>query len=82
MPPEKGTGQRWDFNADTNLVQILATNAAGIPDQIALREKDRGIWQQTTWAEWLELVLSCAAGLRSEERRVGKECRSGGSPEY
>jgi long-chain acyl-CoA synthetase len=63
MPPEKGTGQRWDFNADTNLVQILATNAAGIPDQIALREKDRGIWQQTTWAEWLELVLSCAAGL-------------------
>ena len=65
MPPEKGNGQRWDFNPDTNLVQILATNAAGIPDHVALREKDRGIWQQTTWAQWLELVLSCAAGLEA-----------------
>ena len=65
MPPEKGNGQRWDFNPDTNLVQILATNAVGIPDHVALREKDRGIWQQTTWAQWLELVLSCAAGLEA-----------------
>lgn len=63
MPPETGPNARWDLNPDTTLIQILATNARGIPGRIALREKDRGIWQQTSWADWCELVLSCAAGL-------------------
>ena len=64
MSPEKNTvAGRWDFNPDTTLIRILAANAAGIPNHIALREKDRGIWQQTTWAGWLDMVLQCAAGL-------------------
>ena len=32
------------------------------------------------WAERLPLVLAALAGVRSEERRVGKECRSRWSP--
>jgi long-chain acyl-CoA synthetase len=30
-----------------------------------MREKDRGIWQQTSWQQVLESVLACAAGLQS-----------------
>ena len=59
------SGARWDFRTDHTLVQLLALNAAQRPTAIALREKDRGIWQQTTWAQWLDEVLCCAAGLES-----------------
>jgi long-chain acyl-CoA synthetase len=31
--------------------------------QAALREKDKGIWQQTSWQQALDAVLACAAGL-------------------
>jgi long-chain acyl-CoA synthetase len=44
---------------------VLAANAKALGDAVALREKDRGIWQQTTWAQWLEQVLCCAAGLET-----------------
>ena len=30
-----------------------------------MREKDRGIWQQTSWQQVLDSVLGCAAGLQS-----------------
>jgi len=53
----------WDFSAETTLPRLLAANAKTLGDAVALREKDRGIWQQTTWAQWLELMLRCAAGL-------------------
>ena len=55
----------WDFSSDTTLPRVLAANAKALGDAVALREKDRGIWQQTTWAQWLEQVLCCAAGLES-----------------
>ena len=55
----------WDFSSDTTLPRLLAANARELPDGIALREKDRGIWQQTTWAQWLDQTLRCAAGLQS-----------------
>ena len=34
-------------------------------DQIALRHKDFGIWQEVTWAEYGEQVRACAFGLMS-----------------
>ena len=55
----------WDFSTATTLVQILAGNARQIPDRVALREKDRGIWQEITWAQMYESMLRCAAGLRA-----------------
>ena len=33
------------------------------PDNVALREKDFGIWQETTWREYWEVVLDAAHGL-------------------
>ncbi|MES2101298.1 MAG: AMP-binding protein [Pseudomonadota bacterium] len=61
----RASSASWDFTSDTTLVRILAANARVFPARAALREKDRGIWQQTRWSEWLELTLACAAGLES-----------------
>ena len=55
----------WDFSSDTTLLRCLAANAASHGDVPALREKDRGIWLQTSWAQWLEQTLQCAAGLQA-----------------
>jgi len=54
---------RWNLDPNTTLIRLLALNAQARGDQVAVREKDFGIWQQTTWQQWLDLVLSCAAGL-------------------
>jgi long-chain acyl-CoA synthetase len=55
----------WDFSVDTTLVRILAANARAFPQRVAMREKDRGIWQQISWQQMLDTVLGCAAGLQS-----------------
>ncbi len=55
----------WDLSDQTTLPRLLAANARALGGVVALREKDRGIWQQTTWAQWLESVLRCAAGLEA-----------------
>jgi long-chain acyl-CoA synthetase len=62
----------WDFNTETTLIRVLAGNARQIPDRIAMREKDRGIWQETTWAQMYETVLCCAAGLQSLGLQAGE----------
>ncbi len=46
-----------------NLLALLADNARKHPDQVAMREYDRGIWQEYGWARYLDEVLSFAAGL-------------------
>jgi long-chain acyl-CoA synthetase len=33
------------------------------PDRVAMREKDFGIWQEITWAQFWDLVLDAAHGL-------------------
>jgi long-chain acyl-CoA synthetase len=37
--------------------------AANHPDLVAMREKDFGIWQEITWAEYWETLLEAAHGL-------------------
>ena len=63
--PRPDTAGAWDFASNTTLVRILAANARAFGERAALREKDRGIWQQTSWSQWLESTLECAAGLQS-----------------
>lgn len=48
--------------ADT-LGALLARNAAEHGPGIALREKDRGIWHETSWAGFAQMVVEAAAGL-------------------
>jgi long-chain acyl-CoA synthetase len=64
-PAAGAPGAGWNFETDSTLVRVLAANAAGFPDRPAMRQKDLGIWQVTTWAQLLESVLACAAGLES-----------------
>lgn len=49
--------------AGETLVSVLMRHASEHGSDIALREKERGIWKATTWAEYAEEVLACAAGL-------------------
>ncbi|WP_150120018.1 AMP-binding protein, partial [Sulfitobacter sp. HI0021] len=51
---------------------LLALNASRHGSEIALREKERGIWKETTWAEYAEEVLACAAGLEKIGVKPGK----------
>jgi long-chain acyl-CoA synthetase len=45
------------------VASILMRNASQHGGDVAMREKERGIWKATTWAEYAEQVLACAAGL-------------------
>ena len=68
QPDRRAPGGRagsWDFGIETTLIRILGANAQAFPQRVAMREKDRGIWQQTSWQQVLDSVLGCAAGLQS-----------------
>lgn len=51
---------------------LLAKNGSLHGKDIALREKERGIWKETTWAEYAQEVLACAAGLEKIGVKPGK----------
>lgn len=61
----------WDAN--DHLLTVLARNARERGDEVAMRERDQGIWHEYTWQEYLERVLSLAAAL--EARGVQAEDR-------
>lgn len=48
-----------------HLIRQLVNNARDHGDQVALRERDRGIWQEYTWQDYLERVMALAAGLET-----------------
>lgn len=47
----------------TTFPQLLLRHAAERPQAAAMREKEYGIWQTTTWADFAQLVEHLAAGL-------------------
>lgn len=51
----------WQDN--DNLLTLLQHNAQHYPTQIAMRERDHGIWQEYSWQDYLQQVLGFAAGL-------------------
>ena len=56
--------------ADT-FPKLLVRNAARWPDRVALREKEYGIWQSYTWAQYRDHVRDFALGLRKLGMRRG-----------
>ncbi|WP_159010885.1 AMP-binding protein [Bradyrhizobium sp. S69] len=62
----------WNFEIDTTLIRVLARNAEAFPDRVAMREKNKGIWQETTWRQLQEIVLRCAAGLETLGFKAGE----------
>jgi long-chain acyl-CoA synthetase len=48
---------------EKTLPQFLLRNAQQRPREVAIREKEKGIWQQWTWAQYLDEVRALALGL-------------------
>jgi long-chain acyl-CoA synthetase len=53
------------------LPQLLQRNAKDLGDRPAIREKDRGIWQSSTWREYHDQVRDLALGLAALGFRRG-----------
>ena len=70
MPPAK-SNSAWNFETDSTLIRVLARNAEAFPASVAMREKSKGIWKQTTWRELLDTVLGCAAGIEELGFKAG-----------
>ena len=70
--PRAESASAWNFETDTTLIRVLARNADVFPDRVAMREKSKGIWKQTTWQQLLESVLCCAAGLEGLGFKAGE----------
>lgn len=49
---------------EATLPKLLRRNARQYLDRVALREKRLGIWQRTSWVQYLEHVRDFALGLR------------------
>jgi long-chain acyl-CoA synthetase len=45
--------------------KLARVNAERVPQKVAIREKDYGIWQSYTWADYLEQARLIALGLAS-----------------
>ena len=71
MPFSERPSSTWDLNPDTTLPRLLAANARVLPQAVAFREKDRGIWQETTWQTAFDKALRCAAGLQAQGLQKG-----------
>ena len=56
----------------TTFPQLMLEHAAQRPQAAALREKEYGIWQTTTWAELAQLVRALACGLASAGVKRGE----------
>lgn len=48
---------------ERTLPQFLLRNASQRPQDVAIREKEKGIWQQWTWRQYLDEVRDLALGL-------------------
>ena len=56
----------------TSFPQLLMAHAQSRPHAPAMREKEYGIWQTTTWADLAQLVKDMAAGLHQHGLRRGE----------
>ncbi|MGB3423541.1 MAG: AMP-binding protein [Castellaniella sp.] len=67
MTPARPDAPRQDaeVRADDHLIAVLAHNARTHGDVVAMRERDRGIWQEYRWRDYLDQVLGAAAGLEA-----------------
>jgi long-chain acyl-CoA synthetase len=59
-----GSAKSQAASGDT-LLTLLAENAAGAANRVAVRERELGIWREYSWADYLNEVTALAAGLES-----------------
>src|SRR3990167_7906633 len=56
----------------TTFPRLLLAHAKQRPDAAAMREKEYGIWQTTTWADMAKLVEAVACGLHQAGLQRGE----------
>ncbi len=54
--------------------KLFRKRVQDVPDKVALREKDFGIWHEYTWADYGEQVRLCGLGLKSLGLNRGDVC--------
>ena len=67
-----------DLSLFDTFPKLLQRNARNHPDEVALREKEFGIWRSLTWGEYQTRVKTFALGLRHfgiGARRCGRADR-------
>ena len=69
---------------DATMPGLLRHRARTTPEQIALREKKRGVWQGTTWQGYFEKARAFALFLKSQGFMPGDKLiiASDGTPEW
>jgi long-chain acyl-CoA synthetase len=77
LPPGLAAGE-------ATMPGLLRHRARTSPDQIALREKSRGIWQGTTWRQYFEKARAFALFLKAQGFVAGDKLviASDGTPEW
>lgn len=53
------------------LPQRIRANAVDLPDQVALREKNLGVWEEVTWAQYWEFSTLVGHGLLALGVQIG-----------
>jgi len=67
--PAKSQPEYGDVAAHDTFPKVLAYNARNWPDEVAMREKEFGIWNAFTWADYHNRVRLMALGMK----RLGLE---------
>ena len=77
LPPGVAQGQ-------ATMPALLRHRARTTPARVALREKNRGIWQATTWLQYFERVRAFALWLQAQGFGAGDKLviASDGTPEW
>ena len=56
------------------VTSLFLKRVAEVPDRVALREKEFGVWRSVTWREYGEQVRLCGLGLMALGMRPGDVC--------
>ena len=54
-----------DFNKFNTFPKLLRHRSEIMPDEVALRNKDLGIWNEITWSDYNKIVSELSIGLKS-----------------
>ena len=69
-----GCGQARIIDGCDTVAKLFRKRVTELPDMIALREKDFGIWNEYTWSAYGEVVRHCGLGLKALGMRRGDVC--------
>ncbi len=61
-----------DFNKCNTFPKILKFRSDSMPNDVALRDKDLGIWNETSWQEYNKKVSELAVGLNAVGFKKGQ----------